>query len=436
MGWDDNGLPTERRVENYFGVRCDPSLPYDPAFAPPDAPGPNGKVAVLAPQLRRAVPAPIAEDEVAFEELWRRLGLSVDWTHDLHDDQRRAASGPASAPSSATSRGVRPTRPRRRRSGTSTYQTAVAQAEIEDREQAGAYHRYGFARPRRVEGHGRDDPPRAAGGLRRPRRPSRPTPGTSRCSARPSARPCSRCEVPVVAHELAQPDKGSGIAMICTFGDTTDVTWWRELSCRRASIVERNGRIKTRDAGVDHVATRDVRRYAELAGKTVKPGAGADRGAARRGGRARRRARADHPLRSSSTSGATGRSRSSARGSGTSATAAATRRSATRCSRAGRELQWHPAVHAPPVRVVGRGAQRRLAGQPAALLRRAVPGLVPGRRRRRARPRRTRSSPDEATLPVDPSSDTPAGLQPRTSGASRGDSSATPTSWTPGPRRR
>ena len=32
MGWDDNGLPTERRVQNYFGVRCDPSVPYDPAF--------------------------------------------------------------------------------------------------------------------------------------------------------------------------------------------------------------------------------------------------------------------------------------------------------------------------------------------------------------------------------------------------------------------
>ncbi len=28
MGWDDNGLPTERRVQNYYGVRCDPSLPY------------------------------------------------------------------------------------------------------------------------------------------------------------------------------------------------------------------------------------------------------------------------------------------------------------------------------------------------------------------------------------------------------------------------
>ena len=39
MGWDDNGLPTERRVQNYFGVRCDPSLPYDPSFTPPDKPG-------------------------------------------------------------------------------------------------------------------------------------------------------------------------------------------------------------------------------------------------------------------------------------------------------------------------------------------------------------------------------------------------------------
>ena len=39
MGWDDNGLPTERRVQNYFGVRCDPSLPYVPNFAPPRRPG-------------------------------------------------------------------------------------------------------------------------------------------------------------------------------------------------------------------------------------------------------------------------------------------------------------------------------------------------------------------------------------------------------------
>src|ERR1700737_1751959 len=38
MGWDDNGLATERRVQNFFGVRCDPSLAYDPGFEPPATP--------------------------------------------------------------------------------------------------------------------------------------------------------------------------------------------------------------------------------------------------------------------------------------------------------------------------------------------------------------------------------------------------------------
>src|SRR5699024_1732332 len=38
MGWDDNGLPTERRVENYYGVRCDPSVPYVEDFTPPAEP--------------------------------------------------------------------------------------------------------------------------------------------------------------------------------------------------------------------------------------------------------------------------------------------------------------------------------------------------------------------------------------------------------------
>src|SRR4026208_455961 len=39
MGWDENGRPTERRVQTYYGVRCDPSLPYEPGFQPPEKPG-------------------------------------------------------------------------------------------------------------------------------------------------------------------------------------------------------------------------------------------------------------------------------------------------------------------------------------------------------------------------------------------------------------
>src|SRR3954471_910674 len=42
IGWDDNGLPSERRVQNYYGVRCDPSLHYDPDYVPP-AEGGNSK---------------------------------------------------------------------------------------------------------------------------------------------------------------------------------------------------------------------------------------------------------------------------------------------------------------------------------------------------------------------------------------------------------
>src|SRR5204863_7581395 len=50
-------------------------------------------------------------------------------------------------------------------------------------------------------------------------------------------------EVPVVAHPLADPEKGSGIAMICTFGDTTDVVWWRELSLPVRNVMGRDGRL-------------------------------------------------------------------------------------------------------------------------------------------------------------------------------------------------
>src|SRR5204863_7017018 len=79
MGWDDNGVPTERRVENYFGVRCDPLLPYDPDFAPPAEP-PDRKLSISRPNFVELCVRLTLEDEKAFEALWRRVGLSVDWS--------------------------------------------------------------------------------------------------------------------------------------------------------------------------------------------------------------------------------------------------------------------------------------------------------------------------------------------------------------------
>ena len=80
--------------------------------------------------------------------------------------------------------------------------------------------------------------------------------------------------VPIVAHELADPEKGTGVAMICTFGDTTDVTWWRELSLPVRAIVQRDGRLRPVTWGesgwesTDPAAAQAA--YDELAGKTVK----------------------------------------------------------------------------------------------------------------------------------------------------------------------
>ena len=76
--------------------------------------------------------------------------------------------------------------------------------------------------------------------------------------------------MPVVAHELADPEKGTGIAMICTFGDITDVIWWRELELPTRAVIGRDGRLAGRHPRVDHRRRRGRTAYAELAGTTAK----------------------------------------------------------------------------------------------------------------------------------------------------------------------
>src|SRR3954468_24686227 len=78
MGWGDNGLPTERRVQNFYGVRCDPSLPYDPGFEPPSEP-PKEPTRISRRNFVDLCLRLTEEDERAFEALWRTAGLSVDW---------------------------------------------------------------------------------------------------------------------------------------------------------------------------------------------------------------------------------------------------------------------------------------------------------------------------------------------------------------------
>src|SRR5229473_3605076 len=142
MGWDDNGLPTERRVQNYYGVRCDPSLPYVPAFVPPPTPV-KPPVSVARPNFIELCNRLTTEDEKAFEHLWRYLGLSVDWSMTYATIGKKAQRVSQVAFLHLLDRGYvyqteAPTL------WDVDFRTAVAQAELEDREIPGAYHRVKF----------------------------------------------------------------------------------------------------------------------------------------------------------------------------------------------------------------------------------------------------------------------------------------------------
>ena len=271
MGWDDNGLPTERRVQNYYGVRCDPSQPYVEGFEPPfrgDPPKDHRAIAICRPNFLELCDELVETDEKIFEALLRRLGLSVDWTlkYATIDERSRRASqraflrnvtrGEAYSQEAPTMWDI-------------DFRTAVAQAEMEDRERPAAYHKIAFAR---VGGNDTDgtieiDTTRpellaACVALGRPSR-RRAVPTVVRHHRAHAALRRARC--PCYAHELAQPDKGTGIAMICTFGDTSDVTWWRELNLPMRAIIGRDGRLLP-DAPNDV----DASAYATIAGLTVK----------------------------------------------------------------------------------------------------------------------------------------------------------------------
>ncbi|MDP9071562.1 MAG: valine--tRNA ligase [Actinomycetota bacterium] len=269
MGWDDNGLPTERRVQNHFGVRCDPSLPYDASFEPSGQPA-TGPVSVSRQNFIELCHRLTAEDEQAFEQLFRVLGLSVDWTitYATIDDRSRRCAQRAFLRNLARGEAYHAEAPTL---WDVDFRTAVAQAELEDRELAGAYHRIAFQRtdgggPVHIETTRPELIPACVALVAHPDdHRYRPLFGTEVTT------PLFATRVPVLAHALADPEKGSGLAMICTFGDVTDVTWWRELDLPVRSIVGRDGRI----VAVPPPGVPANEAWSELAGKTVKQARGA-----------------------------------------------------------------------------------------------------------------------------------------------------------------
>ncbi|MDN6555511.1 MAG: valine--tRNA ligase [Acidipropionibacterium acidipropionici] len=264
MGWDDNGLPTERRVQNFYGVRCDPTLPYDQDFQPPAKPDPKHQVSISRRNFVELCVKLTGVDEKAFQDLWRSVGLSVDWnqlyTTISPESQRIAqlaflrnlARGEAYMSDAPTLWDV-------------TFQTAVAQAELEARDYPGSYHRLAF---HRTDGQGDVFI-----------ETTRPELLAACCAliAHPDddrykdlfgttvTTPLYGVEIPVLAHPAAEMDKGAGIAMCCTFGDLTDVAWWRELSLPTRTVIGRDGRILGETP--EWIVNKEA--FGPIAGKTV-----------------------------------------------------------------------------------------------------------------------------------------------------------------------
>jgi valyl-tRNA synthetase len=279
MGWDDNGLPTERRVQNHYGVRCDPSVPYDPDFQAPSEPSEKEPVSISRPNFVELCLQLTETDEQAFEALWRTLGLSVDWSKTYttigRDAQRisqrsflglleRGAAYQLEAP---TLWDV-------------DFRTAVAQAELEDRERPGAMHRVRFAA---ADGDG-SGTHSSAQALIETTRPelipacvallAHPDDERHRALVGTQAQtPLFGTRVPVLAHPLVEKDKGTGLVMVCTFGDLTDVTWWRELSLPVRSVLGPDGRLTEVPWGTPGWESQDLERakeqYGELEGRTI-----------------------------------------------------------------------------------------------------------------------------------------------------------------------
>ena len=260
IGWDDNGLPTERRTQRYFGVHPDPALPYDPDFEPPM----KGDIAIGRRNFIELCERMTELDERSFEETFRAVGLSVDWSllYTTIGERAQIVTQQAFLEGLSNGDAYRAHGPTL---WDTTFRTAVAQAELQEREIYGAFYELDFdgikvktTRPELLPAcvalvaHPEDERYQQIF-------------GTS--VKTPLGEP-----VPVLAHRLADPEKGTGIAMVCTFGDVTDVVWQRELDLPIRPVLGFDGRFLP---DVPHIGGRNVaqarKRIADLLDLVPEP---------------------------------------------------------------------------------------------------------------------------------------------------------------------
>lgn len=247
MGWDDNGLPSERRVQNVYGIQCNPDIAYDEKWIPKKCKG--GKVKQISRKnFIKACSILTKQDEIAFKDLYTKLGLSVDWSLEYdtigkHSQQISQLSfldlvnkGQVYSCESPTMWDI-------------DFQTAIAQAELEDREDVGYFYDLAF--------NIQDSDEKIIISTTRPELLGACIavvvhPEDSRYSTlvgKKAIIPLYETLIPILTSKHAERDKGTGALMICTFGDSSDVEWWKQSQLPVKQIIDRSGKIIAVDFG-------------------------------------------------------------------------------------------------------------------------------------------------------------------------------------------
>lgn len=275
MGWDDNGLPTERRVQNLLNVRCEPNVPYDPNLKvervdgkPKDPPK-----AISRKNFVELCDDVVKEDEKVFKSLWTRMGMSYDWdqeyaTINAHCRRLSQYSFLKLLEQNEVYQDERPVL------WDVDFQTAVAQAELTDKERPSAYHHLNF----RVDG---TDTNLVIATTRPELLPACVAvvvhPDDERYKSYVGKRavtPLFHVPVPILADTKADPEKGTGVVMVCTFGDQTDVEWWNQFKLPLRQVLDRSGCLRPvifGEAGFESQNPVDANAvYAQIQGKYTK----------------------------------------------------------------------------------------------------------------------------------------------------------------------
>jgi len=271
MGWDDNGLPTERRVQNFYNVRCNVHIPYQSGFTPKNEKKSRPEE-INRDNFIELCHNVTGEDEKVFKALWQHLGLSIDWhlEYATIDDHCRKTSQLSFLKLFKDGHVYSMFAPHL---WDVDFQTAVSQAEIEDRNLPGLFHNVKFG----VEGGGSfviatTRPELLASCVAVIAHPEDER--YKDLFGKKAITPIFHVPVPIIANEKADPEKGTGILMVCTFGDMMDVEWWRQYGLPLRQTIGREGRMTPVHFGTPGWESlspeKADRSYEQIAGKTVK----------------------------------------------------------------------------------------------------------------------------------------------------------------------